>query len=201
LLRALGRIPNEYLAYYYSSREVIAELRATEPRAVGLLEREREFYEGDGDALAAWRGAVRRRSTSYMAEVTGSAGSEEDLPSDAGLAGYTGVALGAVRALLTGQPDVLVLNAPNRGAIPFLDDRAVVEVPCRVDADGVRTLPSSGWTLHEQGLISLVKDAERATIEAARRRSRAQAVRALALHPLVGSVSAATEILEREGLP
>jgi 6-phospho-beta-glucosidase len=74
-------------------------------------------------------------------------------------------------------------------------------VPCRVDAEGVRPLPSSPWTLHEQGLISLVKDAERATIEAARTRSRAQAVRALALHPLVGSVGAAREILEREALP
>jgi 6-phospho-beta-glucosidase len=201
LLRALGRIPNEYLAYYYSTREIVAALRGEGPRAASLLEREREFYGSNGDALVAWRTAVRRRSASYMAEVTGEAGREEDVPDDLGLGGYAAVALEAASALLAGEPAELVLNARNRGAIPFLDDDAVVEVPCRVDAEGVRTLPSSPWTLHEQGLISLVKDAERATIEAARTGSRAQAVRALALHPLVASIEAARHILEREGLP
>jgi 6-phospho-beta-glucosidase len=108
-----------------------------------------------------------------------------------------------VRALVTGAPTTLVLNTANRGAIPFLDDEAVVEVPCVVDNAGIRPIASSPWTLHEQGLISLVKDAERATVAAAEARSRSLAVRALALHPLVSSVEAASTMLDRyvERLP
>ena len=180
-------------------------MRAGEPRAALLRRQQAAFYGVNGevpaDALRAWRAAVRRRSATYMDEVhraTGApGGSEEDLPPDGGLAGYTHVALGAVHALVTGRPAVLFLNTRNRGTLPFLDDQAVVEVPCLVDGSGVRPLPSGAWTLHEQGLVSLVKDAERATISAAETRSRALAVRALALHPLVASVGAASRMLDR----
>jgi 6-phospho-beta-glucosidase len=197
LLRTLGRIPNEYLVYYYAGREIAAGLRREGSRAEVLLELERAFYTGgDGDALAAWRAALRRRSATYFAEVNGG-GAEEDVPPDGGLGGYTGVALGVLRALWSGTAATLVLNTANRGALPFLDDDAVVEVPCVVDSDGVQPLPANGWSLHEQGLISLIKDVERTTIAAATGRSRALAVRALALHPLVGSLEAAEAIVSR----
>jgi 6-phospho-beta-glucosidase len=197
LLRTLGRIPNEYLVYYYAGREIAAGLRREGSRAEVLLELERAFYaDGDGDALAAWRAALRRRSATYFAEVNGG-GAEEDVPPDGGLGGYTGVALGVLRALWSGTAATLVLNTANRGALPFLDDDAVVEVPCVVDSDGVQPLPANGWSLHEQGLISLIKDVERTTIAAATGRSRALAVRALALHPLVGSLEAAEAIVSR----
>jgi 6-phospho-beta-glucosidase len=205
LLRSLGRIPSEYLAYYYFTREIVASLRAGGTRAAALRDQQAEFYGADGgspaEALARWRAAVRRRSASYMDEVhraTGApTGTEDDVPADGGLGGYTAVAIAAVRALVTGAPAVLYLNTVNRGAIPFLDDAAVVEVACSVDAGGVRPLATSGWTLHEQGLISLVKDAERAAIEAAATGSPARAVRALALHPLVGSLPTAKTLFDR----
>ena len=205
LLRALGRIPNEYLAYYYCEREIVASLRDAEPRAKVLLDQQAAFYGravgDDAAALSAWRAVLRRRSASYMAEVSGAAGAdtgtEDDVPADGGLAGYTGVALGVVRALVSGRAATLVLNTGNGGVVPFLDDHAVVEVPCVVDGAGIRPQPSSEWTLHEQGLVSLVKDAERATIAAAASRSRPLAVRALALHPLVASADAASRMLDR----
>ena len=205
LLRTLGRLPNEYLVYYYAEREIVASIKATEPRARVLLRQQEAFYGGrysePADALAAWRAALRSRSASYMAEVHDVVdvprGEEADVPPDGGLGGYTGVALATLRALASGRPATIVLNTANRGAVPFLDDRSVVEVPCRVDGGGVRPLPTGGWTLHEQGLVSLVKDVERAAIEAAVASSREKAVRALALHPLVSSVEAAKRILAR----
>lgn len=206
LLRSLGRIPNEYLVYYYAERELVRSLRDGGPRARILLEQQRGFYDRAGgdspaSALVAWRGVLRRRSASYLAEAHAArgsdGGSEDDLPPDGGLAGYTGVALGVVRALTGGGAARLVLNTANRGAIPFLDDAAVVEVPCVVDRVGVQPEASSAWTLHEQGLVSLVKDAERATIAASAAGSRSLAVRALALHPLVASLDAAQAIVER----
>jgi 6-phospho-beta-glucosidase len=98
---------------------------------------------------------------------------------------------------VTGTPATIVLDIANRGAVPFLDDTAVVEVPCVVDSTGVQPQISSAWTLHEQGLVSLVKDAERMTIAASAAGSRALALRALALHPLVSSVQAAAALLDR----
>jgi 6-phospho-beta-glucosidase len=206
LLRTLGRIPNEYLLYYYAEREVVASLRNGGPRARHLLDQQGSFYDrADGDSpaevLEAWRATLRKRSASYFAEGRAASGapqgSEDALPPDGGLGGYTAVALGVVRALVTGKPATIVLNTANRGAVPFLDDAAVVEVPCTVDGKGVRPLSSPAWTLHEQGLVSLVKDAERTTIAASAAGSRALARRALALHPLVSSVQAASTLLDR----
>jgi 6-phospho-beta-glucosidase len=56
---------------------------------------------------------------------------------------------------------------------------------------------------HAQALVTTIKDVERTTIAAARRDSAELAVRALALHPLVPSVTAAREIFEgyRSRLP
>ena len=46
--------------------------------------------------------------------------------------------------------------------------------------------------------MSVVKEAERAAIDAAVSGSRAGAVKALVIHPLVGSVRTAERILDRE---
>ena len=49
---------------------------------------------------------------------------------------------------------------------------------------------------HAAALVAQMKDVERATIEAALTGSRAAAVRALALHPLVPSVTTARAIFD-----
>jgi 6-phospho-beta-glucosidase len=52
---------------------------------------------------------------------------------------------------------------------------------------------------HARALIETIKDVERTTIRAALERSRALAVRALALHPLVPSVNVARRIFDAYG--
>jgi 6-phospho-beta-glucosidase len=56
---------------------------------------------------------------------------------------------------------------------------------------------------HARGLVQLMKDVERTTIDAALTGSPSLAVKALALHPLVPSVSVAREIFDgyRKRLP
>jgi 6-phospho-beta-glucosidase len=56
---------------------------------------------------------------------------------------------------------------------------------------------------HAQALVSQIKDVERTTIEAALSGSSEMAVRALAMHPLVPSVSIARDIFDgyRKALP
>jgi 6-phospho-beta-glucosidase len=77
-----------------------------------------------------------------------------------------------------------------------VDDDAVVEVPCIVDANGAHPVAINQLPAHAAGLVTSVKAVERAAIEAAVNRSRRAALKALAVHPLVGSVTAAHRILD-----
>ena len=97
----------------------------------------------------------------------------------------------------------MILNIANRSALPFLDEHAVVEVPCVVGRAGPVPVAVGPVPEHARALMTTIKDVERTTIEAALTGSPALAVKALALHPLVPSVTAAREIFAgyRERLP
>jgi 6-phospho-beta-glucosidase len=98
---------------------------------------------------------------------------------------------------------VLILNTANRSSLPILDARAVVEVPTVVGRAGPVPLAAGEVPAHAGALVSLMKDVERTTIDAALTGSRTLAIKALALHPLVPSVSVARAIFDgyRERLP
>jgi 6-phospho-beta-glucosidase len=98
---------------------------------------------------------------------------------------------------------VLILNTANRSSLPFLDERAVVEVPCVVGRAGPVPLAIGQVPAHAKALVETMKDVERTTIDAALLGSRELAVKALALHPLVPSVTTARSIFDgyRERLP
>jgi 6-phospho-beta-glucosidase len=187
-LRTLRMIPNEYLYYFYFGAEAVEGMREA-PRGAYLLEQQAAFYDGNGDALAAWRDARAERDRSYMAE----AGIDGGLAEEEG-GGYEGEAMAVVEAIATGARAELIVNVANASALPFLDTRAVVEVPSLVDRSGPRPLAVGEVPDHARALIESVKAVERATIEAALTGSTALAVQALALHPLVPSVTTAREI-------
>ncbi|HEY7970005.1 MAG TPA: hypothetical protein VID95_08420, partial [Candidatus Limnocylindrales bacterium] len=81
-------------------------------------------------------------------------------------------------------------------SLPFLDEDAIVEVPCIIGRGGIVPAAIGSVPLSAQGLILSVRAAERAAIEAALSGSRSQAIKALALHPLVPSVNVAERILD-----
>jgi 6-phospho-beta-glucosidase len=97
----------------------------------------------------------------------------------------------------------MILNTANRSALPFLDEHAVVEVPAIVGRSGPVPVAIGPTPAHAQALVSQIKDVERTTIEAALSGSAEMAVRALAMHPLVPSVSVARDIFDgyRRALP
>ena len=143
----------------------------------------------DGDPLAAWRAALRRRDATYLAlEGLG----ERD---DAEGGGYEEVALALMLAIARDEPADLILNVRNRGTIAALDDEAVVEVPCRVDGAGVRPCPGAVLPEHGIELVRRVKATERAVLSAVAEQSRAVAVRAMATHPLIDSVPVARRLI------
>jgi len=196
-LRSLGMVPNEYLYYFYFAAETVAAIQAGgRPRGAYLLEQQAGFYAGDGHgggALPAWRAARSARERSYMAEARSAAGLANEHPQDAA-GGYEDEALAVVEAITGGSGTVLICNTANRSALPFLDERAVVEVPAAVGPAGPQPIAVGAVPDHARALMQSVKAVERATIEAALTGSSALAVKALALHPLVPSVSAAREL-------
>lgn len=111
--------------------------------------------------------------------------------------GYGRLSLDLVDALNAGGNEVMILNVANRSSLPFLDEAAVVEVPCVVSRGGVIPVAIGTVPLPAQARIVAVRAAERAAIDASLSRSRRQAVLALALHPLVPSVEVASRILDR----
>ncbi|HZO97602.1 MAG TPA: hypothetical protein VFB42_09555 [Gaiellaceae bacterium] len=200
-LRTLGMIPNEYLYFYYYASDTVAALRSgVELRAEFLLRQQGDFYRADGrspeDALAAWRATRREREEAYFAEARLATGIDGVHEAGADDGGYAQEALAVVEAIGGDERRVLILNTGNRSALPFLDERAVVEVPCVVGRHGALPVAVGDVPPHARALVESLKAVERLTIRAALGRSRALALEAIALHPLVPSVNAARRILD-----
>ncbi|HTU76844.1 MAG TPA: 6-phospho-beta-glucosidase [Trebonia sp.] len=204
LLQAMGAIPNEYLFWYYASREAVRDvLAAQQTRGEVVRARQREFYAaaaaGPAGAARLWAAANEERNRTYFAELrTGERAGERD-EADVAAGGYESVAAALAVALTRGTPARLILNVPNGGAVSGLDDRTTIELPCQVDLAGPRPLPVSVPSDHELGLMLTVRACERAIAQAAlaraepasRATARELALRAFTLHPLVGSLEAA----------
>lgn len=190
-LRALGAVPNEYLAHW---DDPAPPDPAQPTRGELLLAGQDAFYADAGPgALGRWERARLGREATYNAEHR-AAGEQRDEADLAG-GGYEGVALALLRALLRDEPTTLILDVRNRTptgepALPGLDRDAVVEVPCRVDAAGPVPLPTYSLDPTELTLVQTVKEVERLTIAAARTGDPALVRAALARHPLVGEAAA-----------
>ncbi|MFC7528176.1 6-phospho-beta-glucosidase [Actinoplanes sp. GCM10030250] len=207
-LRDLGAIPNEYLHYYYDPAGTLAAVRdARQTRGAFLLEQQHRCYAEitapGRDPLEAWLAAWREREATYMAENRELTGAGEREHDESRPAGYEGVALAVMRALAHDEAATLILNVRNRGTIGVLDDEAVVEVPCTVDASGAAPHRVAPLPEHGADLVRAVKTAERGVLEAATTGSRSTAVRAMAAHPLVASEPVARRLIDtyRSELP
>ncbi|WP_037863236.1 6-phospho-beta-glucosidase [Streptomyces sp. NRRL S-340] len=199
-LRSLGAIPNEYLHYYYFGREAVhAYQRAERTRGAFLHEQQARFYEElrapDAPALDAWNRTRAEREATYMAENREAAGAGEREADDLS-GGYEKVALALMRAVARDERTTLILNVRNRGTLAALDSEAVIEVPCLVDANGAHPVAAEPLPGHATGLVCAVKAVEREVLAAADSGSRATAVKAFALHPLVDSVTVARTLVE-----
>jgi len=197
-LRALQMIPNEYLYYFYYAADTVNAIRESPAsRGAFLLEQQRAFYAEDGQdpaaALATWRATRHDRERSYMAEARSAAGdgSEHDIDANAG---YESEAMAVLEAMALNTRAVLILNVANRSSLPVLDGRAVVEVPAVVGRAGPVPLAVGDVPADAGALVALMKEVERTTIDAALTGSSALAIKALALHPLVPSVTTARAI-------
>ena len=106
-LRTLGSVPNEYLYYYYFTRDAVASIGASpQTRGEYLVEQQRSFYAGlaaqEQGALREWDRVRMERNATYMREAR-SEGDERD-EHDVQGGGYEGVALAIMAAISRGEP-------------------------------------------------------------------------------------------------
>jgi 6-phospho-beta-glucosidase len=210
LIRSLGMIPNEYLFYYYHGRDAVENLRAAgTTRALELVKLNEELFaklaglsaRGDVEGMrGAHTAYLRRRGESYMARETG--GQDHGAHAYPALAaamegeGYAGVALDLVEALNGGSARHMTLNLQNGGATSALPLDAVLEIPAHVSRGVVQPLALAPLPGAELGLMLQVKAYERLTVRAVVEGSKAAAVQALAIHPLVRDYRLACRLVE-----
>lgn len=199
-LRRESAIPNEYVYFYEHADRAVANIaRAGGPRGA-FLRGEQQRVAADLDAattpsaaLEVYRRSLQTRNDTYMT-VEAELDRDERPDAFASAGGYHEMALSVIEAIALDRPTVLVVNTPNRGALGFLEDSDVVEVPAVVRAAGVFPL-SSRVPVARTGLVEQVKAYERATLAAIERRSLSAAAAALAQHPLVPARDVAQAIL------
>jgi 6-phospho-beta-glucosidase len=176
LVQRLGTVPSYYLHYFYEHDEVVGEQQRGTSRAEVVSEIERELLELYADE---------------------SVDEKPELLKQRGGAGYSEAAVELIASLLgTAGTGRHVINLRNDGALPFLADDAVVEVPAVVARDGVRPaeLPSLGPL--ERGLVSHVSAYEELALDAALRGGRERVFQALLAHPLIGQAPLAERLAD-----
>lgn len=214
LVRQIGMHCNEYLYYYYSAGQALQVMRQQKvSRGEEIVELNRrllvqleavDIERNPEQALRIFFGYEKRRNASYMHYAHGTSASEAaddstlfdaDIPAQAG-EGYAGVALAVIEALEHGRALQIALNVPNQGAIQGMQPDDVVEVSCQVNGSGVQVMDIGAVPEVQLRLMQTIKRYERLSIEAIGSRSRAKAVEALMVHPLVGSYPLAKALVD-----
>jgi 6-phospho-beta-glucosidase len=172
-VRRLGAVPSYYLRYFYEHDRVVREQRGAPTRAeeVAALER---------DLLAMYADPELDTKPARLEERGG--------------AYYSEAAVQLAVSLLTGRGDVQVVNVRNNGTLPFLDDRAVVEVPARITSSGPVPLPVPPLEPLFSGLVAHVSGYEELALDAALRGGVDRVADALLAHPLVGQLEFADRL-------
>ena len=215
LVRELGMLPMEYLYfYYYRDQAVENVLRSHGTRGEQIAELNDRLWPamrglveaGDVDgAERAWEQAMDARHATYFArergeDVTAPDGRDDEGPDEASEMfegdGYEGLATAVIAASARRLKTPLIVNTLNRGAIDDLAGDDVVEVTSLVDEHGATALAQGSLTAMARSLIAPLKAYERLTVEAALLGSYDAALKALLVHPLVGSYPVAKGILD-----
>lgn len=169
LVKLLGCIPSPYLQYYYHTSQRLHKLKnSPQTRGECVQALEKEIYEAYANPLNNTKPAALEKR---------------------GGGGYSEVAMGFLNAIYNDQDTWMIVNVPNKGAVSFLPEEAVIETGCLVNKAGVQPLKVSSVPPMVYGLIAEVKNYESLAVEAAVEGSRMKAKQALLAHPLVREYS------------
>ena len=219
LVELLGSIPNEYNYFYYYPRKSVENLlSAGKSRALQILPFNQELYENlrmiseeeeDPQKIQeVYLHYLAKRHSTYMTLETGkkttkdTSAAEKSIEDadvkeimDESAEGYSNVALNVIEGL-TAKPKVMILNVPNRGALPGMAEDDVVETTVMIGNGIIRPFAMGSLPEADLGLMKSVKAYERLTIDAAVNASYPLALKALSSHPLMPGYNIAKHILD-----
>jgi 6-phospho-beta-glucosidase len=176
LLLQLGVVPSYYLRYFYAHDEVVREMLEKPSRASEVAAIEKELLDLYADpSLDEKPALLEQRGGAYYSEA----------------------AVALASSLLNDTGDVQVVNTLNNGALPFLPDDAVIEVPATVGASGTTPLPISPLEPLYAGLVANVTAYENLALEAALKGGADRVFTALLAHPLVGQIEYANQLTDK----
>jgi 6-phospho-beta-glucosidase len=176
LVQRLGNVPSYYLHYFYEHDEVVDEQRSAKSRAEIVSEIEQELLHLYADEELA---------------------EKPELLKQRGGAGYSEAAVELIASLVGSAGSARhVVNLRNDGALPFLADDAVVEVPAQIAPGEVRAGALPGLPPLERGLVAHVSAYEELALDASLRGGRERVFRALLAHPLVGQAPLAETLAD-----
>lgn len=176
LIQSLQMIPNYYLHYYYHTGRMLTYQDKWPPsRAEEVMEVEKEL--------------LRQYADSRTNELP------EGLMKRGG-AYYSTVATQLLNAHFNDLGEIHVVNVPNKGAVKEWPEDWVLEIPARVDSNGIHPLPAKPLPPLCFGLLAQVKSYELLTVEAGVHGDRNAAYQALLAHPLGPGVEKVRDVLE-----
>lgn len=210
LLKMIGRLPNEYLYYYYHKDKALHNMQGSDMLRGKTIEAvnnkmmdELKKIDIDKDpkaALQTFLYYMQVRENSYMSIETGEGSrpiiEKGNLPVPDGM-GYAGVMLSCIEGLQSEEGTYLVLSVENQNCTKELNPEDVIEVTCHVSNQGIHPVPIKAVPDDCMMMIKLMKTYEKMVVKAIETRSKETAIRALMLNPLVGSFSLAQEIINR----
>jgi 6-phospho-beta-glucosidase len=172
-------LPSDYFRYYYYGEEFLREQRSRRlTRAGQIIERLPDYwahYRAIADSPDPALDPSRSRGGIHELEL----------------------AIDVISAYYNDKPARLPVNLPNTGgALPGFDEDTVVEMWCDVDATGARPVPQQPLPHAVRGLTQALAEYQRLAATAAWDGTRADAVRALAAHPLVPTLATAEELFD-----
>ncbi len=163
-LESLGMMPNYYLVYFYYTDHKLQEQEKWPPsRAEQVMEIEKDLLREYADPnLIEPPADLMKRGGAY----------------------YSTLATQLIRSHHRDLGQVHVVNIRHNGAVRGWPDDWVLEIPARVDRQGIHPLPAEPLPAACYGLITQVKMYELLTVEAGVHGDRNAAYQALLTHPL-----------------
>lgn len=176
MIRSLRVLPNSYLQYYYFTEKKLKEQEKWPPsRAEQVIEIEANL--------------LRQYSEPNRTEPP------DDLMKRGG-AHYSTVATQLLDAHYNDLDETQILNVPHNGAISGYPGDWVLEMPCKVNRNGVKPIKADPLPSACYGLLASVKNYELLTVKAAVYGDRDVAYQALLAHPLGPSADKVEAVLQ-----
>jgi len=176
MIESLGMIPNYYLQYFYQTDHKLASQEKWPPsRGEEVIEIEKNLLKQYSDpALTEPPADLMLRGGAY----------------------YSTVATQLLNAHYNDMGETHVVNVRHNGAVPGWPADWVLEMPARVDKQGIHPLPAEPLPTACFGLLAHVKAFELLTVEAAVHGDREAAYQALLAHPLGPKADQVQEVLD-----